>query len=171
MSYQYNEVDGLRSCPDCQERGECGCPVCVICDMSVCTPQDMAIYVGDFGYAHCDHGSGSVHEGHEGHECVGCTHAPKGTVTMRRIKVEAWIDRMGNTYIRPVSERWQRRFARIVAANGGGDNCTAFFQEHVPEAIPERYRFDIIDGYTVRWLVDPREVGLWYGYDAHTAAE
>lgn len=96
---------------------------------------------------------------------------------VRGIVVEASMDRMGSITVRPKSDKWARRFRRVVVDNGGPDELTAFFQEgfgvteFMENDVPKRYRQDLEQGWTVRWIVDPWVVGHWYGYDAHTAAE
>lgn len=93
-----------------------------------------------------------------------------------RIKVQAHMDRMGNILVRPVSNRWAKRFAKRCKQNGGSDDLEAFFQEGSAsqdflEPCTPRQKKDLHSGYTVRFLADPWEVGHWYGYDAHTVCE
>lgn len=92
------------------------------------------------------------------------------------IKVEVWQDRMGNILVRPISDKWTKRFVDIVVHNGGPNEDTAFFQaphgdEFIEEYVPQRYRTHLKMGYAVRFMADPWVVGHWYGYDAHLAAE
>jgi hypothetical protein len=93
-----------------------------------------------------------------------------------KILVSARMDRMGNIIIRPVSDKWARRFARAVKSNGGGYHKDIFFQEgmgaeeFIGQDLPARYKRDIENGWIVRFLVDPWLVGMWYGYDACNVA-
>lgn len=89
------------------------------------------------------------------------------------------MDRMGSITVRPKSDKWAQRFARVVKDNGGSTDLelTAFFQEglgameFIENDVPKRYRRDLEQWRTVRWIVAPWVVGHWYGWDAHTAAE
>lgn len=90
------------------------------------------------------------------------------------IVVTAHLDRLGNLHVRPINERWRRRFQEVVRHYGGpaGDifldrDVEAFIEQD----IPRRYHRDLRAGWDVHWRVDPWVVGHWYGWDAHTAAE
>ena len=92
------------------------------------------------------------------------------------IKIEAWTDRVGNVYARPRNRKWAEKFVAVVVANGGSNNKTVFFQEGDAaqwfiEELSQRQRNDLERFGTISFLADPWEVGHWYGYDAHTAAE
>ena len=87
--------------------------------------------------------------------------------------VQARMDNMGNIYARPVADRWAKRFAAFTPHP---DDLEAFFQQGMGadeflDDMPKRHRKALAEGYSVRWRMDGWEVGHWYGYDAHTAAE
>lgn len=94
-----------------------------------------------------------------------------------RIKVYVERDGMGTVFGYVVSDRWAKRFASIVRKNGGGNRGETFYfqgdaaDEFIDQDVPPRHRSAVRDGFGVTFLADPWDVGHWFGYDAHTAAE
>lgn len=99
------------------------------------------------------------------------------------IKVTFDMDRCGNVTAMPKRERYARIFCAVVAANGGPsykaaarDGFSAFFNagQEVDELqeyfAPGEWK-DMEEGWSVTRIMDPWEVGHFYGYDAHVAAE
>lgn len=76
--------------------------------------------------------------------------------------VEAWMDRMGNVYVRPFSEIEQEKFRKVT-----GESC-AFFQqgigaeEFVQNDIPYLHRKNIQSGWTVCFRAQLDEIRSWY---------
>ncbi len=91
---------------------------------------------------------------------------------MRKILVEAEMDRMGNVTIKPVSTRIARKYANHMQEMTGNRTWGAFFQEGGPVSellneFPAKYRRDLEKGWPVRFKADPWTFGTWLGYDAH----
>lgn len=99
------------------------------------------------------------------------------------IKVTFDMDRCGNITAVPVCERYARIFCAVAAINGGPsfktarrDGFSAFFNDGQETADLRDYFTstewkDMEQGYSVTKILDPWEVGHFYGYDAHHAAE
>ena len=92
--------------------------------------------------------------------------------------VKASIDNCGNIEVRPVSDRWAKKFARAVAANGGPsfrnqerNDFTVFLQqgmgaEEFKENCTPAQRRDLDGGWSITFRANSFYVGNLYGYDA-----
>lgn len=96
------------------------------------------------------------------------------------IKVNFREQSYGGVLVTPVVERYAEMFCTVVAANGGPslitqrrDGYSAYVQsvEGLEESLSPRQLREVSTGWGVTVIMDPWEVGHFYGYDAHTVAE
>lgn len=102
------------------------------------------------------------------------------TVNIRKGWIKVTIEPLNyGGYVMMIADKYHDKFAAVVRANGGGCGRTFGYRvafpyiahnEDLPE-MPRRKRKALDDGYHVTILMDPWDVGHYYGYDAHTVAE
>jgi len=93
------------------------------------------------------------------------------------IKVDVFQNRFGDITGRPVRQDIRTRILdHLLEFEGPGAEDTFYFQggmgaEEFLDSLSPRQRRDIENGYTITILVDPWELGHWYGWDTHTLFE
>ena len=93
------------------------------------------------------------------------------------IKVTISALRYGG-YTLSIADKYHQLFKAVVLANGGGSGprCKNVQEPYIQHAedlpeMPRRQRRALDAGWDVTILMDPWEVGHYYGYDAHAVAE
>jgi hypothetical protein len=100
--------------------------------------------------------------------------APKAkAVTSGNIKVSIHPDSIEGASLRPDNDEWTDAFRQQVVDNGGPDNISAYLSsvQDLAGVIPVNKLKELEQGYDVTVLMDPWNVGQFYGYDAVKVAE